>query len=115
MLKNNFGEEKPLSENLNKEIVFKGIGVSGGYAIGNCLIKQKSIISHSRYNIPTSMVSKEILRLDKAVKTSILDIRKIIKKITLQKSDIYKEMKFMLEANISIIKSSSLMKDAKKI
>ena len=114
LVKNNFGEEKPLSENLNKEIVFKGIGVSGGYAIGNCLIRQKSIISHSRYNIPTSMVSKEILRLDKAVKTSILDIRKIIKKITLQKSDIYKEMKFMLEANISIIKSSSLMKDAKK-
>ena len=43
LVKNNFGEEKPLSENLNKEIVFKGIGVSGGYAIGNCLIKQNQL------------------------------------------------------------------------
>ncbi len=114
LIKNNFGEEKPLSENINKEMIFKGIGVSAGYAIGNCLIKQKSIISHSRYNIPTSMVEKEILRLEKAVKTSIQDIKKIIKKITTNKSDIYKEMKFMLEANISITRSSSLMKDAKK-
>ena len=114
LVKNNFGEEKPLSENINREMIFKGIGASGGYAIGNCLIKQKSIISHSRYNIPTSMVAKEISRLEKAVKASILDIRKIIKKIITHKSDIYKEMKFMLEANISIIRSSSLMKDAKK-
>ena len=45
LIKNNFGEEKPLSENINKEMIFKGIGVSTGYAIGNCLIKQKSIIS----------------------------------------------------------------------
>ena len=75
LVKNNFGEEKPLSENINREMIFKGIGASGGYAIGNCLIKQKSIISHSRYNIPTSMVAKEISRLEKAVKASILDIR----------------------------------------
>ena len=54
------------------------------------------------------------MRLEKAVKSSILDIKKIIKKITSQKNDIYKEMKFMLEANISIIRSSSLIKDAKK-
>ena len=45
LVKNNFGEEKPLSENLNKEIVFKGIGVSGGYAIGNCLIKKINYFS----------------------------------------------------------------------
>ncbi len=114
LVKNNFGEEKPLSENINKEIIFRGIGVSSGYAIGNCLVKQKSNISHSRYNIPISLVKKEIIRLEKAVKASILDIKKIIKKTTNQKNDIYKEMKFMLEANISIIRYSSLIKDAKK-
>ena len=114
LIKNNFGEEKPLSENINKELIFKGIGVSGGYAIGCCLIKQKSNLSHSKYNISISSIDKEIMRLEKAVKSSILDIKKIIKKITSQKNDIYKEMKFMLEANISIIRSSSLIKDAKK-
>ena len=114
LIKNNFGEEKPLSENINKEIIFKGIAVSGGYAIGNCLIKQKINLSHSKYNISISSIDKELLRLEKAVKLTILDIRKIIKKIITHKSDIYKEMKFMLEANISIIRSSSLMKDAKK-
>merc|ERR1711991_303664 len=70
--------------------------------------------SHSKYNISISSIDKEIMRLEKAVKSSILDIKKIIKKITSQKNDIYKEMKFMLEANISIIRSSSLIKDAKK-
>ena len=54
--------------------------MSGGYAIGNCLIKQKSIISHSRYNIPTSMVSKEILRLDKASQDLNLGYKKNYKK-----------------------------------
>ena len=114
LIKNNFGEEKPLSENTDKELVLKGIGVSSGYAIGNCLVKQKTNLSNVRYNISISSVQKEIIRLEKAVKVSILDIKKIIKKITHHKNDIYKEMKFMLEANISIIRSSSLMKDAKQ-
>ncbi len=114
LVRNNFGEEKPLSENINKEEILKGIGVSGGYAIGNCLIKTKSSLSNIRYNISISSVEKEISRLEKAVKSSILDIQKIVKKFTNNKDHIYKEMKFMLEANISIIKSSSLIKDAKK-
>ena len=114
LVKNNFGEEKPLSENLNNEMIFKGIGVSSGYAIGNCSIKRRLTPSQAEYNIPISLVDKEIMRLEKAVKFSILDIKKIIKKINLQRNDIYKEMKFMLEANISIIRSSSLIKDAKK-
>ncbi len=114
LVKNNFGEEKPLSENINKEEILRGIGVSNGYAIGNCLIKNKSSLSNIRYNISISSVRKEISRLEKAVKISILDIQKIIKKVTIHKNDIYKEMKFMLEANISIIKTSSLIKDAKK-
>ena len=54
LVKNNFGEEKPLSENINKEIIYRGIGVSAGYAIGKRIIKQKSTLSHSRYNIPIS-------------------------------------------------------------
>ena len=66
------------------------------------------------YNILDTLVEKELLRCERAVKVSIFDIKKIIKKINLQKNDIYKEMKFMLEANISIIRSSSLIKDAKK-
>ncbi|MEE2694820.1 MAG: phosphoenolpyruvate--protein phosphotransferase [Pseudomonadota bacterium] len=114
LVKNNFGEEKPLSENINSEKIFKGIGVSGGYAIGNCFIRQKSTLSHSRYNIPISEVKKEIIRLEKAIKKSILDLKKIIKKISDSKNDVYKEMKFVLEANVLIIKSSSLIKDAKK-
>ena len=114
LIKNNFGEEKPLSENINREKFFNGIGVSSGCAIGNCMIKESSSISHSRYNIPISELKKEILRLEKAVKKSIMELEKIIKKIKNSKNDIYKEMKFMLEANVSIIRSSSLIKDAKK-
>ena len=35
LIKNNFGEEKPLPENLNREKIYEGIGVSHGFAIGN--------------------------------------------------------------------------------
>ena len=68
LIKNNFGEEKPLSENIKKEKVIKGIGVSLGFAIGNCVLKKTSTLSHAEYNIPISNVKKEISRLDKAVK-----------------------------------------------
>ena len=71
-------------------------------------------MSYSKYNIPTLEVNNEILRLNKAVSKSINDLNLIIKRIKDYKNDIYEEMKFMLEANISIIKSSSLVKDAKK-
>ena len=114
LIKNNFGEEKPLPGNLIKEKIFKGIAVSHGFVIGNCAIKKSSDLSYSKYNIPTSEVSNEVKRLDKAVKNSVSDLGKIIKKIKDHKNDIYGEMKFMLEANISIISSSSLVSDAKK-
>jgi len=77
-------------------------------------IKKSSDLSYSKYNIPTLEVKNEIKRLDKAVKNSVSDLGKIIKKIKDHKNDIYGEMKFMLEANISIISSSSLVSDAKK-
>ena len=114
LIKNNFGEEKPLPGNFIKEKIFKGIAVSHGFVIGNCAIKKSSDLSYSKYNIPTSEVKNEIKRLDKAVKNSVSDLGKIIKRIKDHKNDIYREMKFMLEANISIISSSSLVSDAKK-
>jgi phosphotransferase system enzyme I (PtsI) len=114
LIKNNFGEEKPLPDNFVKEKIIRGIAVSQGFAIGNCAIKKSSDLSYSKYNIPTHEVNNEISRLDNAVKNSVLDLGKIIKKIKDHKNDIYREMKFMLEANISIISSSSLVTDAKK-
>ena len=45
LIKNNFGEEKPLSENIKKEKVIKGIGVSLGFAIGNCVLKNVNTVT----------------------------------------------------------------------
>ena len=50
--------------------------------------------------------------MDKAVKT-ILDLRKLLKN-SFTKNDVYEEMKLILEANISLLSSSSFIKDAKK-
>ena len=113
LIKNNFGEEKPLSENNKNEKIYRGIGVSHGFAIGHCSIKKSSTFSHSKYNIAISEVKKEISRLENAVKKSINDLKNIIKKIRGSRNNIYEEMKFMLEANVSILRSSSLIKDAK--
>ena len=71
-------------------------------------------LSHSEYNISISNVKNEIIRLDKAVKKTILDFKKIIKKIHSTKNDVYEEMKLVLEANIYLLSSSSFIKDAKK-
>lgn len=114
LIKNNFGEEKPLSDNIIKEESFKGIPVSHGYAIGNCFVMEGSDITYSKYNIPIYEIKKEHKRLDFAVKKSLDDLSKIIEKIKDSRNDIYKEMKFMLQANKSIITSSSLVKDSKK-
>ena len=114
LIKNNFGEEKPLSDNIIKEESFKGIPVSQGYAIGNCFVMEGSDITYSKYNIPIYEIKKEHNRLDLAVKKSLDDLSKIIEKIKDSRNDIYKEMKFMLQANKSIITSSSLVKDSKK-
>ena len=114
LIKNNFGEEKPLSENINKEEIFRGIPVSFGFVIGNSFVMEGSDISYSKYNIPIYAIKNEKKRLDIAVEKSIEDISKIIEKIKGSRNDIYKEMKFMLEANKSIITSSSLVRDAKK-
>ena len=114
LIKNNFGEEKPLSDNIIKEESFKGIPVSHGYAIGNCFVMEGSDITYSKYNIPIHEIKKEHKRLDLAVKKSLDDLSKIIEKIKGSRNDIYKEMKFMLQANKSIITSSSLVKDSKK-
>ena len=114
LIKNNFGEEKPLSDNIIKEESFKGIPVSQGYAIGNCFVMEGSDITYSKYNIPIYEIKKEHKRLDLAVKKSLDDLSKIIEKIKDSRNDIYKEMKFMLQANKSIITSSSLVKDSKK-
>ena len=114
LIKNNFGEEKPLSENIRKQKIIKGIGVSSGYAIGNCVLKKTLNLSHSEYNISISNVKNELIRLDKAVKKTILDFKKIINKIQSTKNDVYEEMKLVLEANIYLLSSSSFIKDAKK-
>ncbi|MEC8265703.1 MAG: phosphoenolpyruvate--protein phosphotransferase [Pseudomonadota bacterium] len=114
LIKNNFGEEKPLSDNIIKEVSFKGIPVSNGYAIGNSFVIEGNDITYSKYNIPISEIKKEHMRLDLAVKKSLEDLSKIIEKIKGSRNDIYKEMKFMLQANKSIITSSSLIKDSKK-
>ena len=115
LIKNNFGEEKPLSDNIIKEVSFKGIPVSSGYAIGDCFVMEGNDITYSKYNIPIYEIKKEHKRLDLAVKKSLDDLSKIIEKIKGSRNDIYKEMKFMLQANKSIIiTSSSLIKDSKK-
>ncbi len=114
LIKNNFGEEKPLSDNITKEETFKGIPVSHGYVIGNCFVMEGSDITYSKYNIAIYEIKKEHKRLDLAVKKAVDDLSKIIQKIKGSRNDIYQEMKFMLQANKSIITSSSLIKDSKK-
>ena len=114
LIKNNFGEEKPLSDNITKEETFKGIPVSHGYVIGNCFVMEGSVITYSKYNIAIYEIKKEHKRLDLAVKKAVDDLSKIIQKIKGSRNDIYQEMKFMLQANKSIITSSSLIKDSKK-
>ncbi len=114
LIKNNFGEEKRIKQTNLKEKIFKGIGVSSGVFIGECFLKESVGMVFSHYKISKDDIKKEIKRFDGAVKNSILELNKLIKSIQSKNSSGNNEMKFILEAHVLMLRSSSLVNDARK-
>ena len=111
----NFGEE-PLEKRINlREKVYNGIGVSPGITIGTCFYQKKIGLEFSRYKILYGDVEAEIKRLEKAVNESITQLKDLIKKTKKEEYRGHNEMNFILEAHISMLNSSSLVKNAKRI
>ena len=114
LIKNNFGEEKRIKQTNTKEKIFKGIGVSSGVFIGECFLKESVGLAFSHYKISNDDINKEIERFNGAVKKSILELNKLIKSIQSKNSSGNNEMKFILEAHVLMLRSSSLVNDARK-
>ena len=114
LIKNNFGEEKRIKQTNIKEKIFKGIGVSSGVFIGECFLKESVGLAFSHYKISKDDIKKEIERFNGAVKKSILELNKLIKSIQSKNSSGNNEMKFILEAHVLMLRSSSLVNDARK-
>ena len=114
LIKNNFGEEKRIKQTNIKEKIFKGIGVSSGVFIGECFLKESVGLAFSHYKISKDDIKKEIERFNGAVKKSIFELNKLIKSIQSKNSSGNNEMKFILEAHVLMLRSSSLVNDARK-
>ncbi len=114
LIKNNFGEEKRIKQSYLKEKVFKGIGVSSGVFIGECFLKESVGMVFSHYKISKDDIKKEVERFNGAVKKSIFELNKLIKSIQSRNSSGNNEMKFILEAHVLMLRSSSLVNDARK-
>lgn len=114
LILNNFDEEPVVKEPKRRERIFKAIGVSQGVAIGKCFYKENDGFNYSKYFINKINIKKELIRFDKAVNSSILDLRKLIEKSKKGKLPANNEMTFILDAHISMLSSSSLVKDARK-
>ena len=114
LVKNNFGEEQKINHSYKKEKIFRGIGVSQGVAIGQCYLTENNELQFRKYSIEKKDMKKELARFDIAVKSSILQLRKLILKSKDKSFSKNNEMSFILEAHISMLSSSSLVKDARK-
>ncbi len=114
LIKNNFGEEKRVKQTNVKEKIFKGIGVSSGVFIGECFLKEPVGLAFSHYKISKDDIRKEVKRFDGAVKKSILELNKLIKSVQSKNLSGNNEMKFILEAHVLMLRSSSLVNDARK-
>jgi len=110
----NFGEEQSNKIIKLKERVFNGIGVSPGVMIGECYYKEKVGLDFSRYKITKKGILPEVKRLEKAVNESIDQLKKLIIKGKGKEHAGYIEMNFILEAHISMLDSSSLVKNTKR-
>ena len=114
LVRKNFGEEKVSKTLVLKEKVHRGIGVSSGVAIGICSLREKIGFEFLKYNINKAEVDLETKRFNQAVKLSIKELQLLIKK---KKTEDYlgqDEMKFILQAHVSILNSSSLVSDSRK-
>ena len=114
LIKNNFGEEKRVKQTNVKEKIFKGIGVSSGVFIGECFLKESVGLAFSHYKISKDDIKNEVKRFDGAVKKSILELNKLIKSVQSKNLSGNNEMKFILEAHVLMLRSSSLVSDARK-
>lgn len=114
LIRNNFGEEKPITKKVVKEKIYSGIGVSPGFAIGVCSVFESVGLNTQMYSIPQKKIEQELNRFDKAVKLSIKDLRKLIQKSSSKKISGENEIGLILEAHISMLKSSSLVNEARK-
>ncbi len=114
LIKNNFGEEKKIKQANIKEKIYKGIGVSSGVFIGECFLKESVGLAFSHYKISKDDIKKEIERFNGAVKKSVFELNKLIKSIQSKNSSGNNEMKFILEAHVLMLRSSSLVNDARK-
>ena len=112
LVRRNFGEEEP-PQNLLKEKIYKGIGVSPGFFIGLCTIKENIGYSFARYKITPQDVKKELARFNIAVNKSIEELKILIKKSDSEEYLGQNEMSFILKAHVLMLNSSSLVKQSR--
>lgn len=114
LIRGNFYEENQLLKKDFREKIYRGIGVSPGVVIGFCKIKEQLSMVFPNYKIKPNEIAIEVKRLKTALKNSISELKTLIKRNDNNEYFGHKAMESILEAHISMLKSSSLIEDSSK-
>lgn len=96
------------------EHTLKGLAVSAGIAIGPAFILDTARLNVPEYAIDAKQIDKEIERFNEAVTKSLRQIRRIKTKTEGLPTGVAEEMNFLLEAHISMLSGSRLIRGVEK-
>lgn len=96
------------------EKILKGLGVSGGVAIGPVFVLDAARLNVPEYTIEPRQVAHEAARFEEAVTKSLRQIKRIKSKTDDLPKEVAEEMAILLEAHIAMLSGSRLVRGVRK-
>jgi phosphotransferase system enzyme I (PtsI) len=96
------------------ERVLKGLGVSSGIAIGPAYISEHGEVPVPEYQLDAAQVPAELERFGEAVAASIKQLRKLKTKAGALPDSAAEEMGFLLDAHLSMLSKSRLVRGVER-
>lgn len=96
------------------EKILKGLGVSGGIAIGPVFVLDAARLNVPEYEVEQKQIPHELERFDEAVTKSLRQIKRIKAKTDDLPKEVAEEMAILLDAHIAMLSGSRLVRGVRK-
>jgi len=93
-----------------KDIIFSGLGVSAGIAIGQAHVVERGLIDIPEYYISENSVESEIYRFTKATRKSVRQVQKLQSKAASLEGAAAEELSYLLDAHLQMLQGSRLVR-----
>jgi len=97
-----------------REVVFEGLGVSPGIAVGAAHVREIGVVDIPEYTIKKREVSGEEERLTRAVDLAQRQVRRLQYRAKSMKGAAAEELGFLLDAYLHMLEDSRLVRGAKR-